>query len=468
MDLSKMPNDIPEEVRQWGEEHASSTGYTFASIICYVEGEIIERAFGMRRYKKHGVMITEVRRRATGGSRACVKNIIYFFRSGYVVVFKKEDRFTVCSGYPFKTFDKENFDIWFPSTGYDNFFCTCINADLLKSIDEFKYCGYSGGDVIDYLNKYRKNPMLEIFGKMNLPASSLLIKKAETDKSFRTFLYKNVEDVIKFGPQATVYAHNHQLPINAAHIELNNRRVAYRCIPALRKTKVDINRVFDYCDEYAIDYRLYNDYIQAVKELGFDLNDTKNIYPKKFMEMHDLRTQELESKKTKIDREKRKKLYVAFAKAGEKARRLEFSDNTYRIISAKDIAELVAEGKTLGHCVGKMGYDKKMADEKSLIMFVRQNVQADIPFVTVELDVKNNKVLQAYGAKNSHPDEDVMNFISRWIAFVKEQRKVKKKVYKFDVQAFIDNVEFGIDWNLPVSKDELERYEKIIKEREQG
>ncbi len=38
----------------------------------------------------------------------------------------------------------------------------------------------------------------------------------------------------------------------------------------------------------------------------------------------------------------------------------------------------------------------------------------------------------------------------------------------FDEQAFIDNIELRIDWNLPISKDELELYEKITKEREQG
>ncbi len=68
-----------------------------------------------------------------------------------------------------------------------------------------------------------------------------------------------------------------------------------------------------------------------------------------------------------------------------------------------------------------------MADGKSLIMFVRKNIQADMPFVTVEFDVKSNKVLQAHGLKNSRPDEDVMNFISQWVEFVKQQKKHQKK-----------------------------------------
>lgn len=38
----------------------------------------------------------------------------------------------------------------------------------------------------------------------------------------------------------------------------------------------------------------------------------------------------------------------------------------------------------------------------------------------------------------------------------------------FNEQGFIDNIELRRDWNLPISKDELELYEKIINEREKG
>lgn len=34
--------------------------------------------------------------------------------------------------------------------------------------------------------------------------------------------------------------------------------------------------------------------------------------------------------------------------------------------------------------------------------------------------------------------------------------------------AFVDNVEFRKDWNFPVTVEELEMYEKLIKECEQG
>jgi hypothetical protein len=35
-------------------------------------------------------------------------------------------------------------------------------------------------------------------------------------------------------------------------------------------------------------------------------------------------------------------------------------------------------------------------------------------------------------------------------------------------EAFIQNVEFRRDWNLPVTVEELEMYERLIKEREHG
>lgn len=35
-----------------------------------------------------------------------------------------------------------------------------------------------------------------------------------------------------------------------------------------------------------------------------------------------------------------------------------------------------------------------------------------------------------------------------------------------DKEAFIQSVEFRRDWNLPVTDEELETYERLIKERE--
>ena len=153
------------------------------------------------------------------------------------------------------------------------------------------------------------------------------------------------------------------------------------------------------------------------------MTDTKNIYPKDFTAMHDLRIAEYESLKAKADREKRKELYESFAKAGEKATAYEYADNEFTLVAPRDICDLKTEGAILEHCVGKMGYDKKMADEKIVIMFLRRTDDISTPFVTIEYDLKQLKLLQAYAKNNSTPPSDAMEFISKWQQIIKKHIK---------------------------------------------
>ena len=422
MDLTRIKNDIPSEVREWAEQNAGNTSFSFVSVISYRYKEIVERTFSARRYAKKGVLITEVQRRATGNNHTVIKNLLFTSYSGYIPVFEKEDRYEGCGWYC-KVFEKTDFDRWYTVDAPCGFYNVCLNKDFLTKIEEFKYCGFSGGDVIKYLNEYRKNPMIEFFGKLDLPISSTLISKAQNDKQFRMYLYKYASKVRAYGPQATIYAFNHSITIPEAMTKLHNRKRALKKIPAMRGHNLDCERIIDYCNTNKVDYSNYNDYIEAVIGIGLDLNDTKNIYPKDFNAMHDLRITEYESQRAKVDRKSRKELYESFAKAGEKAKAYEYSKNGFTIIAPKDISDLVIEGKILGHCVGKMGYDKKMAEGKVVIMFCRKTQDIQSPYVTIEYDLKLHKLLQAYGKKNTKPSEETMIFINDWLAVMKKIRK---------------------------------------------
>lgn len=420
MDLSKITNTIPKEVYKWSNENAGAH-FSFVSVLSYKYGEIIERSFAIRKYAKKGTLITEVRRRATGNSTAIVKNLLFSRFGGYIPVFEKGDRRSNNQGWNLLVFSEDDFDQWYEANLPCNFYCLCLNKELLTETEEFKYCGYSCGDVIDYLNKYRQNPMVEYFGKLDLPLSASLIAKADKDKCFKSFLTKNVSNIREYGTQATVYAYNHNMSISEASYKLNTIRKARKLIPELRGRRLNEERILDYCKENGIGYTLYNDYIKAVATLGLDLQDTKNLYPKDFTAMHNLRVAEYESFVAKVDREKRKELYDSFALAGEKATAYEYTDNGYTLVAPRDISELKTEGTALDHCVGRMGYDKKMADGKVVIMFLRQTTDIAKPFVTIEYDLHQLKLLQAYAQHNSKPSAEAMTFINKWEQAMKER-----------------------------------------------
>lgn len=416
MDLTTIPNDIPIMVQRWAEDNATSNKQ-FVSILEYRQFEMVERAFGIRRYAKDGIKITEVRRRTTGKCPMMWKNLTFSIYGGYYPVFKAEDRISG-NGWGLKIFDKEWFDRWDIAGMPLMFGCKCLNPEFVFTIDEFKYCGYSGGDVIEYLKAYRKNPKIEFFGKLKITPYASLVNKADKDRQFCSFIAKNRNAVEGYGAQATIHAYNHNMSIADASRKLNDERMALRHIPGMRGAKLNRLKIVDWCDANNVDYSIYSDYIEAVIGLGLDLTDTKNLYPKNVKRMHDIRINELESVRAKQDRIKRKELYEQFAKAGQDAKAYEWENAEYKIIAPQDISELAAEGKILGHCVGKMGYDKKMADGKCVIMFVRRVTNINEPMVTVEYDLTRKKVLQSYGKNNSRPKSDVQAFIKAWEADV--------------------------------------------------
>ena len=50
---------------------------------------------------------------------------------------------------------------------------------------------------------------------------------------------------------------------------------------------------------------------------------------------------------------------------------------------------------------------KKMANQETLIFFVRKLEELDKPFVTIEYSLKTKQILQCYAYRNSKPEEKV-------------------------------------------------------------
>lgn len=159
------------------------------------------------------------------------------------------------------------------------------------------------------------------------------------------------------------------------------------------------------------------------------MTEDKNRFPHDFYRWHDIRIDEYMTAKAIADEKERQKLYKSFAKVSEKYLPMQRNLNdAYICIIAKSPAELIKEGNTLHHCVGRMGYDQKMVREESLIFFIRTVAEPDKPFVTIEYSLSQKKVLQCYGDRNHRPDETVMDFVNKkWLPFANKQlNKIKK------------------------------------------
>lgn len=418
--------EVPEEVKRYAEENAELSN-RYVRWLYVIGDDAYTRMWAFRKTKTYGFQMTEVERRYSDEKLCIQKNMIFTGYAGYTVRYTKNQRSTA-------TYYYCDWSEWFDKWGKEvpaGVISEILNLNELFQSEKFRYCGYSGkDDLIDYLQEYKKDPQIEFFGKMNLKISKALCKKCKSDRQFIAFLKNNLDDLNRYRTQTFLYAYNHHISCSDAAKHLSDIRSATQCFPGMwekKKLKPDMLRIYDYCKRNSIPYSHYMDYWKACVELGLNMKDTKNIYPKEFQRMHDLRIDEYASLMAQIDMEKNKELSELFEQQSKKWEQFETVGKKFKVVIAKSVYDLKREGEVLHHCVGKMGYDKKMADGRCVIAFVRKTDDPDRPFVTMEYLPDKRKLAQIYGDHDSRPEPKVLAFGTKWANKVSKALKELEK-----------------------------------------
>ena len=376
---------------------------------------------------------------------ALVKDIEYFTIAGYVIGWHD---IKACSR---KKYWEDG--IWYSCNGkYFDLYAPCVNLDYLERFPEYQYSEYKNAyytEILSYLRLYEEFPEAEYLVKSGLKyyaTSKTILKKMRKDKSFHKWLVAHKDnDMIagKYYCNAILHAYANNVPIKQADmLEYRKRHLIADYhgkdivkLAIKKGVKGEYERFFAYLDKHDISNYLYLDYIRACNFLNLDCYDDKIRYPKDFHRWHDIRIEErrvVEAEQERLRKEKAKKekekLVSDFLIAAEKYLPLaDFAGGKhYAIFIARSPAELVKEGNALSHCVGHNGYDKKMANQETLIFFVRKIDELDKPFVTLEYSLKSKKVLQCYAYRNTQPEEKVLKFVhKKWLPYAnKTLRKI--------------------------------------------
>jgi hypothetical protein len=143
---------------------------------------------------------------------------------------------------------------------------------------------------------------------------------------------------------------------------------------------------------------IYQDYLQMLRYFGKDLHNPKYVCPADLKKEHD----RLVEKRNAMERKKEYEQRKAEMQAQEEAYRqekskfldLQFTDGEIIIKPLESVAEFLAEGQELGHCVFASGYYKKA---ESLILSAKIG---DKRLETIEVSLNDIRVTQARGARN--------------------------------------------------------------------
>lgn len=396
--------------------------------LCYFqpyEGELLARIFAAHKTKKDGTQIYECMRETIGGAFYLQRNIYYDGMAGWRVWFPRENEVVP--------------DDWqaVQIERMPGVYIELINPETIYTVEKFKYCGYCGGfPLAPYLRLYLEEPGVEFFAKIRLKPTKAIIKKAKEDPNFRKWLRKLTPEEAAAaninGPSAILKAYKQKTTnFHAVGADLTRHRSLSRHISnagasaALKKQDADkINR---YLKESNVDIYAYGDYITACAYLGLNLKDTKNAFPREFRRMHDLRIQEMQSKKAREKAEERRELLERFREVAETLKPFEFCAAGFAILIPTNADELIKEGEALKHCVGRMGYDVKEANRKSFIAFCRRATDLAAPFVTIEYSLTEKKLRQCYGKQDSRPEQAVLDFVAGWAETVTQKLKEQEK-----------------------------------------
>lgn len=430
MKVPELKNDAnftrtPAAVFDYMEKQAEAIS-KYVACLEIIGDDIVQRLFAYRR-KKGVLQWTEVERQSVDADYVVRRNVYLTEMSGWRPVYERGEINGTYYGYPKTRFLEGWFNKWDAEDKPMGVCYRLLNVEAIKDSDKYMYSGYEScdsGECIRYLKMYKANPKVEYFGKLGLVPKKSLLKKAEKDKQFVRFLIDNAETIKKrwYGPNTILYAYNHKMTIDKAADELWMLREARNLFGKnIREAGVDILAVYKWLrGRRDIAIYSYRDYLDACVNLGLNMKDTKVIYPKDFHRMHDLRINEFSSLKAKQKKAEARQMEKKFSEVARKYIPFEVDGEKYAIVMPTKTSDLKREGEKLHHCVGRMGYDAKMAKGESIITFVRKIEDKTEPFVTVEF--KGDTVYQCYGDHDSTPAADVRQFVEKWV------KEVNKKI----------------------------------------
>lgn len=432
MDIEKLkePMSIPRGVREYIYKNANHGGSSFCKWLQWWHNKLMIRTFAYT-YKRRGaerVLYTEVERCVVGDQRAIRKNLYKTQMGGYHAVFKENQKSsTNYYGYTYYYFSPKDFDKWYQDH-VAGMYAPVINIEYLYTLKKYKYCAYSfKQDLKEYLEAYDNDPMVEYFGKAGLKYTAMLGKKVKKDKAFARFIVENASKVNVYGYKITWYAYEHKCDFKEAEERVYEKKEADDLFRGMASIDYEVDRIkiYRYAKQILEKWnfeRMYMDYWNACVALGLNMRDTKNSMPNDFDEMHDIRTAEYASLKAKLDKKAAAELNRKI-KATASAYGFDFSNKKFTVLYPHCQSDFKREGTAMHHCVGRMGYDKKMADGEIIIAFIRLKSDPDKPLCTVEYSIEQKRVLQMRGEYNKIPEKDEKAFIEKWAEVMKENVK---------------------------------------------
>ena len=152
---------------------------------------------------------------------------------------------------------------------------------------------------------------------------------------------------------------------------------------------------------------IYLDYLMMRERRGYDLHNTVYQQPRDLSAAHRQMVTETNREEVKKRLEETEERYENIKKRYRSLRKEYcYEDATYLIRPARSAEEIVMEGRILHHCVGGDGYLSKHNEGKSYILMMRLQKEPETPYITIEINPEQKRIVQWYGERDTKPDKE--------------------------------------------------------------
>lgn len=319
--------------------------------------------------------------------------------------------------------------------------------ELKKS--NLKYYVRTGGSLMKDLKAYSKNPGIEMMQKAGLKNLVLfLVSKDGSDKRINRrgksmkaqlrlkdasrikFLIKNngnvrmLELLQEEEKKGIRYTEEQRLFLLNIYKLWNGKQMVEHLVRYMSLQQL-INRIKKYIALKENDFEntmtvlsRWHDYLNMREELGYDLTNEVYIYPKSLTTKHNEMVAEQNRRRDELFEAKAEQTYAGIAEGFEKAmKKYGWESEGLVIRPAMNATEIIQEGRTLHHCVGRDTYLSRHARGESFILFLRKAEEKEKPYYTIE--IRNDKIVQWYGAHDKKPDVKVVGpWLNNYIAHI--------------------------------------------------
>ena len=357
-----------------------------------------KRIYAWKYHEKKGVPQVEVFQIGyqNEGQKPYLRNICWAGCAGYMIAFPGDKCRSYYMGSPGMVFEPWQYRQWSGRFNPGNMFYLW-GSEVFKKDPSLKYYAMNNAsNALEEIDMFRRHPQSESLFKLGLATLAMQKRLYELSpsaaKQVIRYISKHLDEVKQ--------NQNLNVILGCIARDISIEQFARECKG--RKIKRD-----EYLQAQNADVHSYVEYLSLAKDLGYDMKDSKHVFPRDFWQTY-------KALRNEADKVAKRKVDQAIARIKKKLSSFEGTECGYRFALPEDFRDFRDHAEALGNCLVNNEYYKRHAKGQCIIVFV-----FDLKGKRVATAEFRNGEMQQFTGNQKHndwrPSEPIQHAMDLWI-----------------------------------------------------